>query len=107
MHASGIQPALGGALLALFGNDARSVWTVAQRDLEHFLGRGHLQIDRQGRPRHDRVEIAVADVPPVLAQVDGNAIAARRLDNPYRAHRIGVIPAARVADGGDVVDVDA
>ena len=43
----------------------------------------------------------------VLAQVRGNAVAADGCDDFRRAHRIGMIPATRVADRGDVIDVDA
>ena len=37
----------------------------------------------------------------------GDAIGARFQRHDRRAHRIGIGDAARVADGGDVIDVDA
>ena len=43
----------------------------------------------------------------VLAQVRGNAVATHRCDDFRRAHRIGMIAAARVANGRDMVDVHA
>src|SRR3546814_2987355 len=49
----------------------------------------------------------VADVAPVLAQVRGDAVAANRRDDLCRAHRVGMVAAARVADRRDMVDVDA
>ena len=45
----GVEPALGGPLLALLGDDAGGVRAVAQRDLEHLLGRRHLEVERDGR----------------------------------------------------------
>ena len=48
-----------------------------------------------------------ASMPPVFAQVDGDPVAARCLDNTHRPHRIRVIAAARIADRGDMIDVDA
>ena len=44
---------------------------------------------------------------PVLAQVGGDAVGAGIGDELRRAHRIGMVAAARVPDRRDVVDVDA
>ena len=52
-------------------------------------------------------DVVVADVAAVLAQMRGDAVGARRDRELGGAHRIGMASAARVADGGDVVDVDA
>ena len=54
-----------------------------------------------------RAQVVVADVPAVLAQVRGDAVAADAGDDLGRAHRIGMVAAARVADRRDVIDVDA
>ena len=80
---------------------------MAQRDAQHFLGRGHLEIERQVRGGLDARQILVADVAAIFAQVRGNAIAADRRDDLGRAHGIGMIAATRVADRGDVIDGDA
>ena len=52
-------------------------------------------------------DVVVADVAAVLAQMRGDAVGARRDRQLGGAHRIGMPAAAGVADGGDVVDVDA
>ena len=52
-------------------------------------------------------DVVVADVAAILAQMRGDAVGAGRDRELGRAHRIGMAPAARVADGGDVIDVDA
>ena len=49
----------------------------------------------------------VSDVAAILAQVHGQPIAARRCDDLRCADWIGMFPAARITDRGDMVDVDA
>ena len=103
----GVQPALGGALLALFGDNAGGVRAVRQRDLQHLLGRRHLEVQRQVDLGHQPVDVAVGDVPPVFAQVGGDAIGAGVGGHDCRAHRIGMVAAARVSNSRDMVDIDA
>ena len=78
-----------------------------ERDRQHLVGRRHLQIERDrqfgGEPR----DVAVGDMAPVLSQVRGDAVGTRLRSEQRRAHRIGIAGAARVADGRDVIDVDA
>ena len=80
---------------------------MAQGNRDHLLGRRHLEIQRPGdrlfQPRH----VGVADVPPVLAQVRGDAVGAGLDRGERRAHRIGMVAAARIAQGGDVIDIDS
>ena len=91
-----------------FSGTMQAAWGIwRERDGEHLLGRRHLEIERQTGGLLDPLEVAVADMAPVLAQMRGDPVAADRGDDLRRAHRVGVIAAARVADGGDVIDVDA
>ena len=78
-----------------------------KRDRQHLLGRRHLEVQRQVDLGHQPVDVAVGDVAAVLAQVRGDAVGAASAARMRRAHRIGMIAAARVPDGRDVVDVDA
>ena len=103
----GIEPALGGALLAPFGDDASGVRLVAQRNRQHFLGRSHFQVERQIGRGLDPGQVLVADMAAVFAQVRSDPIAAASSNDLRRADRIGMIPAARVTDRGDVIDVHA
>ena len=48
MLARRVEPALGRPLLALLGHDAGGVRAVAERDIDHLLGRRHLEIERFG-----------------------------------------------------------
>ncbi len=72
--AGGVEAALGRALLTLFGDDAGGVRAMLQRDGEHFLGRGHFQVQRHGQFRRQPGDIAVGDMPPILAQMRGDAV---------------------------------
>jgi hypothetical protein len=47
-----VEPALGGPLLALLGNDAGGVGAVAKRYLQHFLGRRHFEVQGDGELFH-------------------------------------------------------
>ncbi len=70
-------------------------------------GRRHLEIQRLRDFGLQARHVVVADVAAILAQMRGNAVGAR-LDRDQRgAHRIGMAPAPRVAQGGDVIDVDS
>ncbi len=80
---------------------------MGEGDGEHFLGRRHFEVERQAGRLLDALQVAVADVAPVLAQMRGDAVAAARRDDFGGAHRVRVVAAARVPDRGDVVDVDA
>ena len=52
-------------------------------------------------------DIAVGNVPAILAQMRGDAVRSRLCGHPCGPHRIGMTAAARIADGRDVIDVDA
>ena len=103
----GVEAALGGALLALLGDDAGGVRAVGERDRQHLLGRRHFQVERDFELRHQPIDIVVGDVAPVLAQMGGDAVGARPGRGEGGADRIGMRAAARVPDGRDMVDIDA
>ena len=102
-----VEPTFGRALLAPLGDDAGGVGPVAKSDLEHLLGRCHLEVQRQVDLGHQPVDVLVGDVPPVLAQVRGDAVGAGAGGDVCGAHRVGMIAAARVPDRRDMVDIDA
>ena len=103
----GVEAPLGGTLLAPFGNDASGVWSCFERDADHLIGRRHLQVERCFDLRLQARNVLVADVAAILAQMGSDAVGARVDRQLGRAYRIRMAPAARVADGGDVVDIDA
>ena len=107
VQSGSVEPAFGGAFLAPLGHDARGVRFVPQCNFQHFLGRRHFKVERQAGRSLDAGKVAVADMPPVFTQVRSDAVSANMRDNLCCAHRIGMIPAARVPDRRDMVDIDA
>ena len=79
---------------------------MPERDLEHLVGRRHLQVERHRQFGRQPGDISVGDVPPVLAQVGGDPVRPGLARQQRRPHRIGAIPAASVPDGRDMVDID-
>ena len=102
-----IEPAFGGALGALFRHQADRVRLGLERDRDHLVGRRHLEIERFSNLGLEARDVVVADMAAVLAQMRGDAVGAGLDRELGGAHRIGMAPAARIADGGDVVDIDA
>jgi len=88
------------------GHQAAGVRPQAQRDVEQLFGRRHFEIERLGNRRLEAEHVVVADVAAILAQVRGDAVGARFDGDERRAHRIGKGAAARVAQRGDMIDVD-
>ncbi len=105
--AGDIETAFGRAFFAPLGHQTGGVRRGRERDRDHLLGRRHFQIERFRDLRLEARDVVVADVPAVLAQVRGDAVGAGFDRELRRAHRIRMPSAARVADGGDVIDVDA
>ena len=105
--AGGIEAALGGHFGAPLGNQTRRVRLGANRNRHHLVRGRHLEVERLVdlglEPRH----VVVADVAPILAQMGRDAVGARRDCDLCRQDGVGMTPAARVAHGRDVVDVDA
>ena len=91
--------------MALLRQSASGASTVLEAD--HLVGRRHLHVDRHGEGRERALQIVVADMPAILAQMHGDPVRARRDRHARGVQRIGVRAAARIAHGGDVVDVHA
>jgi hypothetical protein len=86
------------------------VRAVAQGDGQHLVGDRHLQVQGLaglGAQLAQRGDVGIGDVAAILAQMGGDAVGAGRQGLARRADRIGMDPAAGVAHGGHVIDVDA
>jgi len=51
--------------------------------------------------------VVVGDVPTILAQMRGDAVGAGGDRHLGRLDRIGMMPAARITHGRDMIDIDA
>ena len=56
---------------------------------------------------HDTLDIRIANMTPVLPQMCRNAITADRCHDLRRTDGIGMIAAARIANGRDMVNIHA
>ena len=106
VQARGIQPAFSCTLGPALWHDARCMRFVFERNRQHFLRGRHLKIDGQLRARHECIQIGIANMPPVLSQMDSNAIAARLLYNLNRAPRVGMVTAPGISDRRHMVNID-
>ena len=102
-----VEPAFGGALSAPLRHQARRMRLGPHRNRNHVVGRRHFEIQRLVDFGLQPGDVIVADMPAILAQMRGDAVGTGGYREPGRAHRIGMAAAARVADGGDMIDVDA
>ena len=74
---------------------------------DHFLGRRHFEIERLVDLRFQPRNVIIANVATIFAQMGGNSVAAGRDRKLGRSHGIRMTPTAGIANGGDVVDIDA
>ena len=102
-----VEPALGGDLVAAFGHQHRHLGLESNGDIDHLGGGGHLQVQLDLRLVAQPAHVSVLDVAAILAQMHGDAVGAPQVRLDGGPDRIGFIGTSRLADGGDVVDVDA
>ena len=69
-----IEAALGGAFLAFLRNQAARMRHMPQRDAEHFLGGGHLEIERSRQLAFEPGNIIVGNVPAILTKMRGDPV---------------------------------
>lgn len=103
----GIESTFGRAFGAFFGDQAHGVRLGFQRDCDHLLGRRHLEIKRFVDLGFKPSNIIVANMTPIFAQMCRDAVAAGGDCKFCRAYRIRVTAPTCVANGGDVIDIDA
>src|SRR3546814_4324872 len=79
---------------------------MPHRYCQHLPRRSHLQIKGNGKGRHQRRNIVVANMPPILAKVRCDAVRPGRCGCQGRLYRVGMIAPARVANSRHMVDID-
>ena len=102
-----VQATFGGDFLAFFGHDADFFRPHAQGVFEHFFGQCHFEVDVGADGAGDLCDVVVFDVAAVFAQVQGDVVRAVGFGQQGGFERGRVACAARVAQGGDVVDIDS
>src|SRR5690606_19386831 len=99
--------ALGGDLVAPFGHQHRHLGLQRAGDADHLVGGRHFQVQLDVGELAQAAHVLVLDVPAVLAQVHGDAVGTAQMRLDGGPDRVGLPGAARLPDGGHVVDVDA
>ncbi|MCY1426269.1 hypothetical protein D9M71_420870 [compost metagenome] len=105
--AGDIQSAFGGQFLTTLRHQANVGGADDLGEGEHFLGHAHFEVHPRLQDFLEDSYVALLDMPAIFTQVHGDAVGAGFLGIQGRLHRIGVARAARLAQGGYVVDVDA
>ncbi len=105
--ADDVEAALGSQFHAPLRHQADIVRAHAQRDLQHLARHRRLQIHARFQLRAQSLDVAVLDMAPVLAQMQGDGVGAGALGEQGGAHRVRVSRAAHLAQRGHVVDIDA
>ena len=106
-RADHVEPALGGHFFAPLRHQRRLVGRRVAGDRQHVLGTGQLEIDRHGHRFHQHAQVALLDMPAILAEMDRNRVGPAQFGQRRRPHRVGLVRLAGLADRGHVVDVDA
>ena len=78
-----------------------------QRQLDHLVYRGELLVETDVDLLAQAQEIAVLDMPAVFTQMESDRAGAGALGGERRLDRIGIVDAPRLAQRGDVIDIDA
>ena len=80
---------------------------MLQRDVSHLCGRRHFHIQWQVNFSRQSLNIRIADVTSVFAQMRGNAIGSALCGNRRRAHWVGQTAPTGISDGCHMVDIYA
>ncbi len=112
--AGDVEAAFGGDFLAAFGHEADFVRAVEKRLLGHGVGRGHFEIERDGERGGELAHVVFLDMAAILAQMDGDRFGTGLFADACGGEDAGLgrqaalpIAVARLAQRGDVVDVEA
>jgi hypothetical protein len=103
--AAQIETALGGDFLSPLGHQGRLIRPEPAGQLDDLRAGGELQVEHPDG-RGQALDVVILDVAPVLAQVDRNAVRARRFAQRGRLERIGLVGPSRLTHRGHVVDID-
>jgi hypothetical protein len=92
-------------LLAPFGNKGDLVGANLECNCNHPGLDGELQIEPHLNNLAEQAEIAFLDVPPILAEVNRDAIGAAELSHDSRPDRVWFFAASRLPERRHMIDV--
>ena len=104
--ARGVETAFGGALGAAFRDNAGGMGPKLTGNADHFRCRCHFQIERLCDALLEANDIVIDNMAAILAKMRSDAVGAGRDRDLGCLDRVRIMPATRIAHGGDVIDVD-
>jgi hypothetical protein len=102
-----VEPAFRRNLLTFFGNQANYVRFDPMRDFDDFIIRAHFQIQPDVQHLAQQFYVAILDVPPILAKMDGDLMRSRHLAYLRRRYNVGPYTLARLAQSRHMIDIHA
>ena len=76
-------------------------------DVDHFVGGGHFEVELDLREQAQLFNVVILNVAAVFAQVHGDAVGTAQMRFDGAPDGIGFVGLPRLADRGNVVDIDA
>ena len=92
-----VQAALGRQFLAAFRHQRRLVRLDLAGQVRDGVHRRHFQVQPVGHQRPQQPQVALLDVAPVFAQVDGDAVGPAEQSQQRRRHGVGFVGRAALA----------
>jgi hypothetical protein len=83
------------------------VWLDAQRVRDHLFGHGTFEVHARLQHVAQDFDVAILDMAAVFTQMQRDRVGAGLLADQRGAHHVGVTRPARLAQRGDVVDIES
>ena len=93
--------------MATFGDEGDLIRHAFNGEIDDVFGDAQFQIELALYALAEEADIAIVDMAAVFAEVDGDAIRAAEFGFDGGPDGVGFVAAPRLAEGRDVVDVDA
>jgi hypothetical protein len=100
-----IQPALGRHFLAALGNEGYLIRFGGDRDCDHLIGAGELEVEIGTDGGAENSDVGVLNVATIFPEVCGDPVHAYFLADQGGLDRVGFVSASRLPERRDVVDV--
>jgi hypothetical protein len=102
-----IEPTLGRALFPALRNEGDLLRPEPHRDRNDLCSEGSFEIQSSSNRLAQKRDISILNVATVFAQMDRDAVRSAQLGEDRCPHWVRLAPSARLANRGDMIDVDA
>jgi len=101
-----VEAAFSCAFLTLFRHQARRMRLYLERNAHHLVGRRHFEVERLVDLRLQPRDVIIANMPSILPKMSSDPVTTGRNRKLGSSHWVRMTATARIANGGDVIDVD-